>query len=151
MKAAHVKYVAGASGVRIELIRNNYQPDFTEGMLKVENTCFETLERPWLQNQRNYSCIPDGEYPCALWERPSNGEIALYLWDVPDRTGIMFHAGNTTADCRGCILVGDRGNRPGVLLGSKAANRDLVALIEPGTHQLVIRPYSARLRRQSSA
>ena len=28
--------------------------------------------------------------------------------DVPDRSLILFHAGNTISDSRGCILLGER-------------------------------------------
>ncbi|AZL82812.1 hypothetical protein [Apis mellifera associated microvirus 8] len=71
-----------------------------------------TLERPWLDNVRSYSCIPPGVYKCSKTNTTRYKNVFI-LWDVPDRSGILIHAGNSIADTRGCILVGrsfyDRG------------------------------------------
>jgi hypothetical protein len=64
-----------------------------------------TLERPWLDNKPKISCIPPGLYKCV----PHSGEKFKDVWmleDVPGRTAILIHAGNTTKDTEGCILVG---------------------------------------------
>lgn len=48
--------------------------------------------------------FPDGKY--NLWARtsPSFGKNKVYI-DVPGRTNIMFHGGNTTENTKGCVLV----------------------------------------------
>ena len=48
--------------------------------------------------------FPDGQY--NLWARtsPSFGTNKVYI-DVPNRTNIMFHGGNTTDNTKGCVLV----------------------------------------------
>ena len=48
--------------------------------------------------------FPDGQY--NLWARtsPSFGKNKVYI-DVPGRTNIMFHGGNTTENTKGCVLV----------------------------------------------
>lgn len=48
--------------------------------------------------------FPDGKY--NLWARtsPSFGTNKVYI-DVPNRTNIMFHGGNTTENTKGCVLV----------------------------------------------
>ena len=79
----------------------------TLGMLQVPglNTPIYTLEEPWKDNQRNISCIPPGVYRCT----PHNGRKFKGVWrleGVPNRTAILIHAGNTTRDIEGCILVG---------------------------------------------
>lgn len=64
-----------------------------------------TLERPWIGNIKNQSCIPSGVYPCEKYtsRRYKNTyEIA----NVPARTHILFHVGNTIKDTTGCVLVG---------------------------------------------
>ncbi|MCL2182072.1 MAG: DUF5675 family protein [Chitinispirillia bacterium] len=66
----------------------------------------DTLEEPWKDNQRSVSCIPAGRYICKLQTRPSNGKQAYYVQDVPGRTGILIHRGNTIDDIEGCILLG---------------------------------------------
>jgi len=64
-----------------------------------------TLERPWGNNAPDLSCIPPGTYPCI----PHNTPEKPNCWEVtqvPNRSAILFHAGNTVADSLGCILVG---------------------------------------------
>ncbi len=64
-----------------------------------------TLEDPDHNNAVGVSCIPPGRYACRQVESPRFG--ATYeVADVPNRTHILFHAGNTSADTRGCILLG---------------------------------------------
>jgi hypothetical protein len=69
-----------------------------------------TLELPWRKNEQEISCIPEGVYQCGLvpTKKWSPTPPLLYLLSgVPGRTDILIHAGNTTADSKGCILVGD--------------------------------------------
>lgn len=64
-----------------------------------------TLENEWKGNARNISCIPDGRYRVVK----HNGAKYRDVWrleDVPGRTAILIHAGNTVKDTEGCILVG---------------------------------------------
>jgi len=68
-----------------------------------------TLERPWLNNQRGVSCIYPGTYRAVRHRSPKFGET-FWLQDVPGRSEILFHKGNTDDDSRGCILVGEQFN-----------------------------------------
>lgn len=64
-----------------------------------------TLEDPWNNNQRNISCIPTGSYKAT----PHNGTKYKNTWilnDVPNRSAILIHVGNSILDTEGCILVG---------------------------------------------
>jgi hypothetical protein len=65
-----------------------------------------TLEDPWNDNETGISCIPVGTYRAVRRVRPSNGQEAFYLEDVPGRTAILIHTGNTIKDTEGCILLG---------------------------------------------
>jgi hypothetical protein len=67
---------------------------------------FVTLELAWKDNKRNISRIPSGEFESVAVPRTSNGEYAILLMNVIDRSEIMIHAGNFHTDIRGCILVG---------------------------------------------
>lgn len=83
-----------------------------------------TLERPWLANAHEVSCIPPGVYPAHRRLSPKRGYELFELSNVPDRTHIEIHVGNLPKDSEGCILVGssfgDLEGHRGVL-GSKVA------------------------------
>jgi hypothetical protein len=102
------------------LIRVAMRPDVTFGVFMFEGKplCV-TLEDPWKNNQRNISCIPTGVYKCV----PHNGAKYKGVWrleNVPNRAAILIHAGNSTSDTEGCILVGSEyGER--LILRSQAA------------------------------
>jgi len=74
----------------------------------------KTLELPWLDNQKEISCIPDGTYTLVKHISPSWGKC-LKVLNVPNRSDILFHAGNFAAsinprtkrpDIKGCVLPG---------------------------------------------
>lgn len=66
-----------------------------------------TLELPDLNNEPGVSCIPTGFYHCVYRKQNGHGIKDVYeVLDVPGRSGIQFHVGNTVADTKGCILPG---------------------------------------------
>lgn len=65
-----------------------------------------TLERRWLKNRTDLSCIPAGEYLCQHIDSPRFGDT-FEVMHVKDRTDILFHKGNQAEDTRGCILVAE--------------------------------------------
>lgn len=81
-----------------------------------EKEICKTLELPWRDNQKGISCIPAGEYKLSPYPSSRFGEVYI-VNDVPNRTGILIHTGNTASDIEGCILVGDS---YGKLNGKKA-------------------------------
>ena len=96
--------------INLLLIRDTFTDKSTLGELFVngERIC-DTLENPWQDNQRNISCIPEGQYPVRLRlarESASRDYLHLLVQDVPNRDWILFHRGNTAKDTSGCILVG---------------------------------------------
>jgi len=66
---------------------------------------WDSLELPWLDNQRNISCIPTGTYKARKHYSPKFGKC-LWLQDVPNRSEILIHSGNFYSDILGCILIG---------------------------------------------
>jgi hypothetical protein len=64
-----------------------------------------TCERPWIGNTKNESCIPPGTYECVPHASTKFGNT-FKLIRVPNRTAILFHAGNTADETEGCILLG---------------------------------------------
>ena len=96
--------------INLLLIRDTFSKKSTIGELFIngERIC-DTLENPWVDNQRNVSCIPEGVYPVRLRlprESATRDYIHLLVKDVKDRDWILFHRGNTAKDTSGCILVG---------------------------------------------
>ncbi len=64
-----------------------------------------TLEENWRDNEKGLSCIPAGSYLCRRRNTPQHGDT-FEVMDVPGRTAILIHSGNTEADTEGCILLG---------------------------------------------
>ena len=87
-------------------IKRFYDTDCTLGRFVIGNFQGFTLELPWKDNQKNISCIPEGEYEYFFRESPKNGEV-LELRNVENRAFIQIHAGNYTSQIHGCILPGD--------------------------------------------
>ena len=96
----------------VELKRFAYHPKGTLGVIDVAGERFYTIERPWLDNKPNVSCIPEGKYRMGWRESPRFGET-WHVKDVAERTWILIHAANYPKDVQGCIglgtgLMGDR-------------------------------------------
>ena len=96
--------------INLLLIRDTFSDKSTIGelFLNGERMC-DTLENPWLDNQRNISCIPEGEYKVRLRlprESATREYIHLLIKDVPNRDFILVHRGNFVSQTRGCVLVG---------------------------------------------
>ena len=96
--------------INLLLIRDTFTKESTIGelFLNGERIC-DTLELPWVDNQRNISCIPEGVYPVRLRlprESASRDYLHLLIQDVPNRDLVLVHIGNKSSDSRGCVLVG---------------------------------------------
>jgi hypothetical protein len=68
---------------------------------------FVTLEESWRDNERMVSCIPQGRYTIKLHRSPKFG-LCYKVMDVPERSEILIHVGNTNEDTTGCILLGQK-------------------------------------------
>ena len=96
--------------INLLLIRDTFTEESTIGELFIngERIC-DTLERPYFNNQRNISCIPEGIYPVRLRlprESATRDYIHLLVQDVPDRDWILVRRGNFPYQSQGCLLVG---------------------------------------------
>jgi hypothetical protein len=98
------------AAINLLIIRDTFTEESTVGelFLNGERMC-DTLENPWKDNQRNISCIPEGEYKVRIRlarESATRDYLHLLVQDVPSRDWILFHRGNSAKDTSGCILVG---------------------------------------------
>ena len=91
---------------KVKLERFAYTPDGTFGMIMINGFKCYTVERPWLDNRPNVSCIPEGSYYMRLGKY-NRGDYAAYeILNVPERSDIKIHIGNTIDDVIGCVATG---------------------------------------------
>ena len=97
-------------GVNLLIIRDTFTDKSTIGKLFLNGEMFcDTLELPYINNERRISCIPAGEYKVRLRtarESSTRDYLHLLVQDVPARSYILVHIGNFPKDTKGCILVG---------------------------------------------
>ena len=97
-------------GVNLLIIRDQFTEKSTIGKLFLNGEKFcDTLELPYLDNQRSISCIPLGEYKVRLRtarESATRDYLHLLVQDVEGRSYILVHIGNYPKHTKGCILVG---------------------------------------------
>ena len=105
-----IKPSTEVKGVNLLIIRKTFTEVSTVGELYLNGELMcDTLENPYLNNQRNISCIPEGCYTVRMRyprESATKEYLHLLVQEVPSRSLILFHSGNTAKDTRGCVLVG---------------------------------------------
>lgn len=95
-----------------ELLRFADSPFGAFGWLDLFNDAGERVARfcaaedDWLNNAPGKSCIPAGSYTCRRGRFPRMGET-FEITNVPGRSAILIHSGNTEEDVQGCVLVGE--------------------------------------------
>lgn len=90
----------------VEVIRLEESQQGTFGVLRLNKAvrCL-TLEPPDRENVADVSSIPAQQYVCSRVQSPRFGET-FQIMDVPGRTRVLFHSGNTESDTSGCIILG---------------------------------------------
>lgn len=68
----------------------------------------ESIERGWLDNKPNISCIPTGEYILRLEYSPRFRKNLWEIYGVPNRSECKFHAANYWTQLNGCISLGNK-------------------------------------------
>lgn len=123
---------APKGGLTLTLQRDKSTPGGTYGKLSLpDGTTFQTLELGWRGNASQKSCIPAGTYNVKTRKSAKYGDV-YEVQNVPGRTAILIHAGNTAgdvdkgqkSDVQGCILLGMQRNETGgqpAISGSKQA------------------------------
>jgi hypothetical protein len=111
--------------VHLETVSSSHQATF--GVL-VENGIpfMVTVERPWMFNKPNESCLPAGAYIVErhISTKYGSDELAWIIKDVHGRSGMLVHVGNTIDDSKGCthpgIYFAEVNGKPGVKDSRKA-------------------------------
>ena len=112
------------SKINLLIIRDTFSEKSTLGKLFINGESFcDTLELPYINNERSISCIPAGRYKVRLRterESATRDYLHLLVQDVPDRKWILIHIGNYPSQTKGCILVGN-GRKQDVVENSRLA------------------------------
>ena len=123
--------------MKLILTRHARRADYTIGRLEDENgmKICDTLEPTW----RDYrggelkipkkSAIPEGSYRVVVTKSRRFQKYLPLLVGVPGFEGVRIHAGNTSRDTEGCILVGQN-LQVGKVLWSRITLEKLMKLIE---------------------
>lgn len=114
---------------QVEIVRLEDSTNGTLGALRVRGRVLCcTLEPPSLDNRQFVSSIPAGEYHCQRTHSQRFGNT-FEVRNVPGRSRILFHPGNTVEDTSGCVLLGRHfGSLQGrrAVLRSRDACRDFL-------------------------
>jgi len=119
----------------------------TFGELEIEGMTLYSVEREWLDNRSNISCIPDGDYKLVPHNSRRHGETwalegdGVTHWEAPDkRWGILFHVANKQSELAGCIGLGRNiGDSWNVISSRHAMEYFLAILARESEHTLTIR------------
>ena len=89
--------------MELELLRT-YHPKGSNGNLSADNVGLcHTIELPWIENEQQISCIPEGRYELVKRYSPKF-KWHLLVKDVPDRALILIHPANDALkELKGCI------------------------------------------------
>jgi len=98
----------------VTIYREESTDEGTYGILEGEGIRLQTLELPWRNNQRQISCIPEGQYPCRVTRSEKFKQNLYELFGVTGRGNVRIHSGNHAgdtakgfySDVQGCILLG---------------------------------------------
>ena len=93
-----------------------YEEKVTPGTLFIngKQKCY-TLERPWVDNERTISCIPEGCYEIGLklygkwherWKDKDWYRGVIMLHGTEPRSEILIHTANYVRQLNGCIAPG---------------------------------------------
>jgi hypothetical protein len=118
---------------QLTLIRcsSSTSSDSIQGNLYVNGVFFcHTIERL-------SKAIPKGSFSCGVSWSPRFGKKLPYVC-VPGRKGIRFHAGNTSRDSQGCILVG-RLSQPHLIADSRFTLFALMSMLNNENFTLIVK------------
>ena len=102
------------SKFKILIERFKVTEDYTYGRCTVFNDSQTpvfsslSLERGWLNNEKNISSIPTGIFECKWEYSPKFDSMLWEIYGVEGRAECKFHVANFVSDLNGCIALGNR-------------------------------------------
>lgn len=129
--------------MKLELIRTENSDTHTLGILREYVSDVEicrTIERPWLDNMKEISCIPaDRTY--TVVPDDTGKHQGFKILDVEGRTNIEIHSANWAVQLNGCIAVGDavKDSADGRMVTNSKKTLDMLKSRYPEGFELFIR------------
>lgn len=112
----------------LKLKRIQHLDNATIGTLTISDTITDpiyTLENPLRETDKD-NRIPAGTYICKPYSGTKYQDVYI-VENVPNRSAILIHWGNTEKDTLGCILIGNKigkiGIEPAILQSKKCFER----------------------------
>lgn len=128
--------------MKLTLKRIALRPTYTIGKLYIDDAYFcDTLEDTVRdtnksgkfdngeQKIKGKTAIPYGTYEIKWTYSPRFKKYTPQLMNVPSFEGIRVHAGNTSADTEGCLILGEN-KQVGKVLNSRAAINKFYPIIK---------------------
>lgn len=128
--------------MKLTLKRIALRPTYTIGKLYIDDAYFcDTLEDTVRDTNKNgkfdngeqkikgKTAIPYGTYEIKWTYSPRFKKYTPQLMNVPSFEGIRVHAGNTSADTEGCLILGEN-KQVGKVLNSRATINKFYPIIK---------------------
>lgn len=128
--------------MKLTLKRIALRPTYTIGKLYIDDAYFcDTLEDTVIdtnksgkfdhgeQKIKGKTAIPYGTYEIKWTYSPRFKKYTPQLMNVPSFEGIRVHAGNTSADTEGCLILGEN-KQVGKVLNSRATINKFYPIIK---------------------
>lgn len=128
--------------MKLTLKRIALRPTYTIGKLYIDNVYFcDTIEDTVRdtnksgkfdngeQKIKGKTAIPYGTYEIKWTYSPRFKKYTPQLMNVPSFEGIRVHAGNTSADTEGCLILGEN-KQVGKVLNSRATINKFYPIIK---------------------
>jgi len=98
----------------VEIMRDLMDRSGTISTVKVKDTLFYGIERPWLENRSSISCIPTGDYVLEPHESVKFGNTWAFVggsvshWPHENnvRNACLIHVANWSHQVQGCLGLG---------------------------------------------
>ena len=128
--------------MKLTLKRIALRPTYTIGKLYIDDVYFcDTIEDTVIDINKNgkfdngekkvhsKTAIPYGTYEIKWTYSPRFKKYTPQLMNVPSFEGIRIHAGNTSADTEGCLILG-KNKQVGKVLNSRATINKFYPIIK---------------------
>ena len=128
--------------MKLTLKRIALRPTYTIGKLYIDDVYFcDTIEDTVRDINKNgkfdngekkvhsKTAIPYGNYEIKWTYSPRFKKYTPQLMNVPSFEGIRIHAGNTSADTEGCLILGEN-KQVGKVLNSRATINKFYTIIK---------------------